>query len=70
MPDGNNESTNENQINADNCQNINPGHSNKPNVSSTELLDQMIKNILDATEKDPSFDAIIQEVVGGITYFN
>lgn len=39
--------------------------SNQPIVSSTELLDQMIKNILDATEKDPTFDAIIEEVVGG-----
>ncbi|XP_075155554.1 multi sex combs [Haematobia irritans] len=32
-------------------------------ISSSQLLDQMIKNILDVTEKDPSFDAIIHEVV-------
>ncbi|XP_061390122.1 serine-rich adhesin for platelets [Musca vetustissima] len=32
-------------------------------ISSTQLLDQMIKNILEATEKDPSFDAVIHDVL-------
>lgn len=32
-------------------------------ISSGQLLDQMVKSILDATEKEPSFDAIIQEVL-------
>uniref|UniRef100_A0A1I8PCD0 Uncharacterized protein n=1 Tax=Stomoxys calcitrans TaxID=35570 RepID=A0A1I8PCD0_STOCA len=31
--------------------------------SSNQLLDQMVKSILEATEKDPSFDAVIHDVV-------
>lgn len=33
-------------------------------INAEALLDGLVKNILEATEKDPSFDRIIQEVVG------
>ncbi|KRG07588.1 uncharacterized protein LOC26528211 [Drosophila mojavensis] len=33
-------------------------------VNSEAVLDGLVRNILEATEKDPSFDRIIQEVVG------
>ncbi|KAH8418907.1 hypothetical protein KR222_003806, partial [Zaprionus bogoriensis] len=33
-------------------------------VNAEAVLDGLVKNILEATEKDPSFDRIIQEVVG------
>uniref|UniRef100_A0A0A1WPU5 Uncharacterized protein n=1 Tax=Zeugodacus cucurbitae TaxID=28588 RepID=A0A0A1WPU5_ZEUCU len=33
-------------------------------ISSNELLDQMVKDILKATEQDPAFDAIVENVVG------
>ncbi|XP_017055494.1 titin isoform X2 [Drosophila ficusphila] len=36
-----------------------------PTVSCDDMLDGLVKNILEATEKDPSFDRIIQEVVIG-----
>ncbi|KAH8235808.1 hypothetical protein KR032_008113 [Drosophila birchii] len=38
---------------------------NNPTVSCGDVLDGLVKNILEATEKDPSFDRIIQEVVSG-----
>lgn len=38
---------------------------NSPTVSCDAVLDGLVKNILEATEKDPSFDRIIQEVVAG-----
>lgn len=38
---------------------------NNPSVSCDAMLDGLVKNILEATEKDPSFDRIIQEVVIG-----
>ncbi|XP_016986252.1 PHD finger protein rhinoceros isoform X2 [Drosophila rhopaloa] len=38
---------------------------NNPAVSCDAMLDGLVKNILEATEKDPSFDRIIQEVVIG-----
>ncbi|XP_033242962.1 uncharacterized protein LOC117186353 isoform X2 [Drosophila miranda] len=37
---------------------------NNPTVSCDAILDGLVRNILEATEKDPSFDRIIQEVVG------
>ncbi|XP_049310503.1 microtubule-associated protein futsch isoform X1 [Bactrocera dorsalis] len=33
-------------------------------ISSNEMLDQMVKDILKATEQDPAFDAIVENVVG------
>ncbi|XP_017480717.1 PREDICTED: LOW QUALITY PROTEIN: uncharacterized protein LOC108369995, partial [Rhagoletis zephyria] len=33
-------------------------------INSNEMLDQMVQDILKATEKDPAFDAIIENVVG------
>ncbi|XP_067639277.1 serine-rich adhesin for platelets [Eurosta solidaginis] len=33
-------------------------------INSNEMLDQMVKDILKATENDPTFDAIIENVVG------
>lgn len=33
-------------------------------INAEAVLDGLVKNILEATEKDPSFDRIIQEVVG------
>ncbi|XP_054727934.1 serine-rich adhesin for platelets [Anastrepha obliqua] len=33
-------------------------------INSNEMLDQMVKDILKATEKDPAFDAIVENVVG------
>lgn len=42
-------------------------HVNAPtpaSINAEAVLDGLVKNILEATEKDPSFDRIIQEVVG------
>ncbi|XP_018803522.1 PREDICTED: titin isoform X1 [Bactrocera latifrons] len=33
-------------------------------ITSNEMLDQMVKDILKATEQDPTFDAIVENVVG------
>ncbi|XP_062140557.1 treacle protein [Drosophila sulfurigaster albostrigata] len=33
-------------------------------INSEAVLDDLVKNILEATEKDPSFDRVLQEVVG------
>ncbi|XP_050328104.1 serine-rich adhesin for platelets isoform X3 [Bactrocera neohumeralis] len=33
-------------------------------ITSNEMLDQMVKDILKATEQDPAFDAIVENVVG------
>lgn len=33
------------------------------NQTSSEFLDQLIKNIIENTEKEPSFDSVIQEVI-------
>lgn len=39
-------------------------------VNSEAVLDGLVRNILEATEKDPSFDRVIQEVVGMNTTSN
>lgn len=39
-------------------------------ITSNEMLDQMVKDILKATEQDPAFDAIVENVVGGMFAMN
>lgn len=39
-------------------------------ITSNEMLDQMVKDILKATEQDPTFDAIVENVVGGMCGVN